>query len=159
MKAAADMYWKQSFRAVLASAIILCTLAPAAEAQYAWQPGFEWPGGKGLNNTVFALVAFDDGGGPAICGVVSNNMARWAARWHHHRFFDDDARLELLTCCERDPSHLTDSQHRMGVSKVESELSKRAKSMLILATEQRDSSSRRPTSFNHSETSTVADSN
>ena len=39
-------------------------------------------------------------------------------RQHHYRFLDDNARLEFLTCRDRDPRHLSDSQHRMGVSIV-----------------------------------------
>jgi hypothetical protein len=38
----------------------------SAGAQFEWKPGFQWPGGSGLNSGVDALAVFDDGTGPAL---------------------------------------------------------------------------------------------
>lgn len=74
---------------ILASAAMLGALARTAEAQFEWKPGFQWPGGQGLNDTVFSLVVFDDGKGPALYaggaftlagGTAASHIARWDGR-------------------------------------------------------------------------------
>jgi PKD repeat protein len=56
-----------------------------------WKPGFDWPGGNGLDGDVWSLVVFDDGSGPALYaggtfttagGVPANSIAKWnGATW------------------------------------------------------------------------------
>jgi hypothetical protein len=74
------------WKLILGAAIILCMLAPSAEAQYEWKPGFGWPGGNGLNRVPYALAVFDDGGGPVLYaggaftmadGVAVDRIAKW----------------------------------------------------------------------------------
>jgi hypothetical protein len=73
-------------RALCGAALIIGALASAAEGQYAWKTGFNWPGGNGVQASVYALTVFDDGTGPALYaggtfslvdGITAHGVAKW----------------------------------------------------------------------------------
>jgi hypothetical protein len=70
-------------KAILGAAMILGTVARAADAQFVWKPGFDWPGGNGLSSAVQAFTVFDDGTGPALYagGYFSIGGALGTAKW------------------------------------------------------------------------------
>src|SRR5579859_7292355 len=63
--------------------------ARQADAPFEWKPGFQSPGGNGLNTDggeIFALTEFDSGTGPALYaggfftmagGLPANYVAKW----------------------------------------------------------------------------------